>query len=486
MTFKPTFEQENIVSLFEQHGKIKVSARSGAGKTSSLRPLTSQNPDKKFLYLAFNRSMAEEAASKMPDNVSVMTTHSLAYRAIGKDYAHKLTRPAGRYVNVAGTGREIALYYGIQDIKGHGDTKLTKAFIGLIVRDTVNAFERSSSFELEDWHIPKYHIKDVEKRFNVNISSFKKEVMKLAKLLWKDRSDEDSIVLATHDTYLKLYHMSNPDFSNWDTILLDESQDSSDIIIDLFKDCPSFVAVGDNYQAIYSFRGAINAMEKMDIPEACLTKSFRFGEPIAKIASKVIGSPLYGAEWVDSKVGEIDFNKPYTIIYRKNLTLISEAVDRILEGEKVYLNIDVKDFISLVSSAKSLKDGKVKGVKHDSVIPYSSWGDLVRDSRDEPTLKRLVKIINDEKEDEILHTLGISCSDITKADVIMTTAHKSKGLEYDQVIVADDFLIFDKDGGLSDDQQEINLLYVALTRAKNALMFGEDVESLLLLKGVTK
>lgn len=481
MTFKPTEEQENIVSLFEQHGKIKVSARSGAGKTSSLRYLTSQNPDKKFLYLAFNRSMAEEAASKMPDNTSVMTTHSLAYRAVGKDYAHKLTRPAGRYVNVAGTGREIALYYGIQDIKGGGDKKLTKAFIGLIVRDTVNSFERSASRELEDWHIPKYHIKDVEKRFNVNATAFKKEVMKLAKLLWKDRSDGDSIVLATHDTYLKLYHLSNPDFSQWDTILLDESQDSSDIIIDLFKDCPSFVAVGDNFQAIYAFRGAVNAMEKMNIPEATLTKSFRFGESIAKVASGIIRSPLYGAEWVDSKVGEIDFDKQYTIIYRKNLTLISEAVDRILDGENVYLNIDVKDFISLISSAKSLRDGKLKGVKHDSIIPYSTWGELVRDSRDEPTLKRLVKIINDEHEDEILHTLGNSCSDITKADVVMTTAHKSKGLEYNQVIVADDFLMFDKDGGITNDQQEINLLYVAITRAKYAVMFGEEVESFLML-----
>ena len=105
----------------------------------------------------------------------------------------------------------------------------------------------------------------------------------------------------------------------------------------------------------------------------------------------------------------------------------------------------------------------------------------MRDSRDEPTLKRLVKIINDEREDEILHTLGNSCSDITKADVVMTTAHKGKGLEYNQVIVADDFLMFDKDGGITNDQQEINLLYVAITRAKYAVMFGEEVESFLML-----
>ncbi len=53
-------------------------------------------------------------------------------------------------------------------------------------------------------------------------------------------------------------------------------------------------------------------------------------------------------------------------------------------------------------------------------------------------------------------------------DVIFSTAHKSKGMEFDTVALLDDFepkLVPSK--GLSeDDAAEQNLLYVAVTRAK--------------------
>ena len=46
------------------------------------------------------------------------------------------------------------------------------------------------------------------------------------------------------------------------------------------------------------------------------------------------------------------------------------------------------------------------------------------------------------------------------------TAHKSKGLEFDNVILNDDFFYNIKDGELSISQDEARLLYVACTRAK--------------------
>ena len=46
------------------------------------------------------------------------------------------------------------------------------------------------------------------------------------------------------------------------------------------------------------------------------------------------------------------------------------------------------------------------------------------------------------------------------------TAHKSKGLEFDNVILNGDFFYNIKDGELSISQDESRLLYVACTRAK--------------------
>ena len=486
-TYKPTEEQENIVELFKTNNKVKVIARSGSGKTSSLIHLTKCNPEQNFLYLAFNKSMAVEAASKMPSNVEVMTTHALAYREFGRDLAHKLTRPAGRYINVAGTGREIAIYYGLQAYKASKDKEISRAFLGLIVRDTVAKFERGAELELSFEHIPTYRIKDIQERFNVIISEksiLGKELLKVSKLLWKDRIDEDSIVMASHDTYLKMFHLSKPDFKGWDVVLLDEAQDSTPLIIDMLSNVDKLIGVGDDNQAIYGWRGAINALDSLEAPSAFLTKSFRFGEKVAKIASSIIGAPLYGNEVIDTKVGEIDYKSPYTIIYRKNLSLIEDAVDLISQGEKVFLNIDTRDFVSLINSARALIDGKKAKVKHDLIVPYTTWGDLVSDSKNNNELKRIVKIINDGREDQILEMLGKASITPEGCNVVLTTAHKSKGLEYNQVVLADDYELFDQKGGITKDQQEINLAYVAATRCKYNLKLSDVFVDFLALKGL--
>ena len=69
-----------------------------------------------------------------------------------------------------------------------------------------------------------------------------------------------------------------------------------------------------------------------------------------------------------------------------------------------------------------------------------------------------------------------------KPDLTITTAHKSKGLEWDCVYLADDFPIC-----LSDDDntpEELRLFYVATTRARLTIQgfakyFGEIVEVVL-------
>lgn len=56
----------------------------------------------------------------------------------------------------------------------------------------------------------------------------------------------------------------------------------------------------------------------------------------------------------------------------------------------------------------------------------------------------------------------------------MTTAHKSKGLEFDHVSIADDFHLLCED---DIDRQEANLLYVAVTRAKKNLVLNSDIRT---------
>lgn len=482
MSFKPTEEQVESGQLFKQHSRLKIRALAGSGKSSTLRYIAQENPELSFLYLAFNKSMADEAQRSFPNNVEVRTVHSLAYKAVGINYSHKLIRPSGRYINVAGTGNEIALYYGISDMKIGKDKVLRKAYLGLIAKDTVNRFERSNKTEITEKTIPLSYIQDIQRRFQVNIGAVKREIVEVAKHLWKDRCDVDSRVLATHDTYLKLYALSQPDLTRYDCVFVDEAQDSNPVTLSLFDKVNKIVYVGDARQAIYGWRSAINAMSIIECTEGKLSKSFRFGQPIADVAGAIIKEKVYGNENIESFIGEIDPTEQYTIIYRKNLTLISEAVDMILRGEKVYLNIDVQDFVATLASAQALREGDMRKVKHESILPFNTWSELVTEAKGDPSLGKLVKIIQEERAQEVLNTLSTSHKNPVSADIILTTAHKSKGLEWDQVVLAEDFDgLFDKKGQLIDGEEEINLLYVASTRARKTLRINQAVEILMVL-----
>ena len=56
-------EQSEIIQASQQlrEGEIlKIDACAGSGKTSTLVEIVKANPDKEFLYLAFNRNIADD------------------------------------------------------------------------------------------------------------------------------------------------------------------------------------------------------------------------------------------------------------------------------------------------------------------------------------------------------------------------------------------------------------------------------------------
>jgi superfamily I DNA/RNA helicase len=81
----------------------------------------------------------------------------------------------------------------------------------------------------------------------------------------------------------------------------------------------------------------------------------------------------------------------------------------------------------------------------------------------------------------------IGDDDKTQADMIFTTVHRCKGMEYDMVRLADDFITEDsllrqleKDrqpASIRRLSEEVNLLYVAVTRTRNKLIIPSSVAS---------
>ena len=77
-----TDEQKRIIDLSKSMDKneiLAIQACAGSGKTSTLEEIALANPKQRFLYLAFNRSIAIQARERFPKNVEARTIHSLAF-----------------------------------------------------------------------------------------------------------------------------------------------------------------------------------------------------------------------------------------------------------------------------------------------------------------------------------------------------------------------------------------------------------------------
>ena len=232
------------------------------------------------------------------------------------------------------------------------------------------------------------------------------------------------------------------------------------------------IYVGDRYQQIYSWRGAINAMQELDIKNRCnITQSFRFGQPIADVANNILNHYLSadveikGFDKVNSSVERVI--SPDAILCRTNGALIGHVLGLLGEGESIAVAGGCKDLISLLKGAKDLINGK-ETLQRELAL-FKSWSDVVEYSESDTgaDLKLLVKLIKEHDVDSLISSLKEVDSNSEKnADIVLSTAHKSKGREWGSVELADDFRT-PKSNGFSDE--EVNLLYVAATRAKNKL-----------------
>lgn len=450
--------------------------------TSTVKMIAEQNPVPS-LYVCFNKQNAVEAAKSFPDHVDCRTVHSLAYSVFGKFLLHKLNILDSVYINRGRTAKEIVKLYDVQDFLVSRNVYIPSRTLAVLAKVTVERYQNSSNENVGVSHIPKKEIEDLEKKYNgLDKDLFKNQILLIADRLWRDKVNPKSPVKIEHDTYQKLYQLSKPVLP-YETIYLDEAQDSSPVVLDIIarQEHCKVVYVGDTFQSIYAFRQAVNAMEKIKAPTKLLSKSFRYGKEIADLATFIIDGDIQvkGMEDIDSKVTKVTSEK-YTKIFRTNSYLLSEAVDLIEEGVKVKCEIDPKKFKSMINSSYALFKQDNTNIKDDEIAVYASWSEMLEDAKDNPEIKRLTDIVLNHKTFSYTKALDALIKDIKSKkpyDVLLTTAHKSKGMEWSNVIIADDFnieTILKSVGDSGYNQQEVNLFYVGCTRAINTIQLPQS------------
>ena len=136
--FPPTPEQAKIIEAFQTGGSLSIEAGAGAGKTTTLKMLANSMPQRKGLYLCYNKATADEAKGDFPDSVKCSTAHSLAYGVAGHKFRNRLN-------DKRVPPWEIAKWLGVhRDFYVNTDVSLTPMAVAGRVMDTIRRFCYSS------------------------------------------------------------------------------------------------------------------------------------------------------------------------------------------------------------------------------------------------------------------------------------------------------------------------------------------------------
>lgn len=467
--FAPTDEQQQAIDAFETGDDIVISAYAGSGKTSTLSLLSETVPQDQVVFIAYNRAIADDAAKSFPSNTVCRTAHSFAFRAImgGRSaFADRLNAP-----RVYGRGLAIRLNIRAA-LEVADDHILAPGALARLVYDTVRNFCYSDSTEVEWNHVPYVNGADMK--------LLREYIMPIATRAWNDLSSPKGTLPwnKSHDLYLKMWCMSNPRLPG-DAVFLDEAQDANPCIagVVMRQRHAQKVMVGDSNQQIYAWRGAVDAMQNFNAKHHVkLTQSFRFGEAVAEEANKwltLLGNdvPLRGFDKIPSKV-VTPLMDADAVLCRTNATVIAEALEAIENHRKHAIvggTEDIKRFAKAVMELQNGTEENPAYTEHPDLMSFKTWAqvkDFVQEEGGD--LKILVKLIDTYGVEKVL-MVADTAVDEKYADVILSTAHKAKGREWDKVKIAPDFTEPESqpdgtEGELSS--AEMMLAYVAVTRAK--------------------
>lgn len=481
-----TEEQKAIIN---STGDIRINAVAGSGKTTTIiEYAATRPPGSRILYLAFNKSVRLEATRKFEErglgHVKVETAHSLAYKHIVFDHGY----------NIKAQGYKTHEIVDLLDLRGNGE-KHTEYIVAGHINKFLTYFCNSDKAKVQDLNYLDT-VSDAKAR--AFVKSFYGGIEEGTRLVLA-KMDKGEIDIA-HDFYLKKFQLSAPSLP-YDYILFDEGQDASGAMLDVFlKQRATKVIVGDMHQQIYAWRHAVNSLAKTDFTTFRLSASFRFSQDIALLASGILSwkNHLYEQEPVSITGRGVHTREgSKATIARTNLGLLVKAIEYITDNRKVKQIY----FEGNISSYTYADDG---ASLYDVLGLYNNSHDRIRDKlvksmKDVGELEEYIEKTEDvqlammvglvkEYGNEIygiiksLKDLHTGDEDRAKAEMIFSTVHRAKGMEYDTVFLVDDFITEEKLAKSKDRadalnttklNEEINLLYVAVTRTRFQLYIPE-------------
>lgn len=503
--YKPSKYQLAIYDFVEHGlGNAVISASAGSGKTYTIIKLLDYIPkDKKVLIVAFNRDIRQEIKAKVTNaghkNVQVDTFHSLGYKILNANFNR-------RFVNTDPNEYKYSNYISnnISQLSTINTFRLGKQFSQYLsnIQNLVNFGRCYLSETVED-------LDKVCERYGIICIADEKEVaVKVFEWGEKclDEIDYTDMVWLPNTLHL------DSKFYKYDWIIVDECQDLNMVEKDMLFTCrrmgTRMLFFGDKAQAIYSFSGADSeAFDKLRELEGTiqlpLSISYRCPKNIVEYVhylvptieydkkNKIKGEIIENANLSDVKDGDM-------ILCRNNAPLAKIYIELLRNGVKT--KILGKDYSANLS--KTIKNTKEELLNVDLSMQgvfsklYDIFYDLVETTMHKQNITKeealtsssIIAKLDEIKVLEILSE-GLTTSkelqerikdiftDNKESGIILSTIHKSKGLESPNVYIACKSLMPSKTAKQPwEIEQENNLIYVAYTRTKNKLGFLDETE----------
>jgi len=480
---KPTIEQQSIIDEVQKKSckLLKVEAKSGSGKTSTLVSIADVLKPKNGIYLAFNKHIATEASKKFHKGVKCMTTHSLAYQ---------------------NTVRQLDLKVGWFNWKTI--TKRMRYEFKIFVIDTMNDFFLSKYTNFAEFVVE-------EKKQHRDMDIIHKDIYKFAHFYIKEMFQGK--IEITHAGYLKMYHMMLEKgklvHNEFDLVMLDEAQDSAPVVLEIFQLLPAVkkVMVGDPFQSIFKFNKCVNGFEELRDKGTSkpMSQTFRCNPELAKQVENFMqkhADPEFafvGTEPAD------DIIRTVMYISRTNSSLVGKIIELMQGGVTFNMARKAKIVFELVLILIHLKPGgKVfssewKYLQEDAdewnndaflKQEYSSAFKYISEKYgEEPGIKSAIGVIGTHGRKKVLEAYEFATKHENDKNhkITIGTCHSLKGAEADKVHILDDVnnsirdLIEEKKElweYTEADKEKINVVYVAYTRAAKQLVNAEWLEPL--------
>lgn len=473
MSRDPTPEQADILAAATASGdNLLVNALAGTGKTSTIEMICHAITGIPILYLAFNKRIVDEAVKRMPSHVECRTQNSIGHRVWAAATGRRLVVQADKMRTIV---RNI-----IQEMPKSHQGPLWDEF-----SDTMRWLQRAKrdGYVPKRWVGPCTPIMDWEE--------------------FTDRYDDDppqrgvvddalmrSITAAydggiDYDDQIYMPTIFGGPWPKFPLVIIDEAQDLSPLNHEMLSRLVTqrLIAVGDPWQSIYAFRGAVcNGMTalqaRFDMIPLPLSVTFRVPKTgVERARSRVphfvaaLANPE-GEITTLSEWGPADIPSEAAILCRNNAPLISLAFKLLRSGRAVKL-VGMDIGAGLVRTLRKLGPVDLSG--QPLIHAIQAWIDreALRARKPESVFDRGECLFALCEQRDSLGDAIANAEDLFKREgpIQLLSIHKSKGLEWQTVFHLDPWRIPSKFARAGEAlEQELNCRYVAETRFKEKMV----------------